>query len=70
MAISDAKKKSNAKWDRENMVVISCKMRDALANDFKAACAALGTSPNAVFRAAAQQIIDQYRGKDQPQADT
>lgn len=70
MALTDAKRRANNKYIKENMTTLGCKMRKDDAADLKAACAVMGTTPNAIFRAAAQEIIDQYRGKDQPQADT
>lgn len=70
MTLTDAKRRANNKYIREHMTTLGCKMRKDDAAEFKAACAALGTTPNAVFRAAAQEIIEQYRGKDQPKTDT
>ena len=38
--VSDAQKKASAKWDKENMVVLACKVKRETAEQFKAACAA------------------------------
>lgn len=74
MALTDAKRRANNKYIKENMTTLGCKMRKDDAADFKVACAVMGTTPNAVFRAAAQEIINQYRASgipaDQPQDPT
>lgn len=50
MAVSDAKKKANAKWDSENMATLSCKVKKDHADSFKAYCAEIGKTSNAVLR--------------------
>ena len=50
--VSDAQKKASAKWDKENMVVLACKVKRETAEQFKAACAAQGTTSNAVLQQA------------------
>ena len=57
MATSDAKRKANNKWDAANMTVLGCKVRKDKADQFKAACAAAGTSVNAVFMAAIDDFL-------------
>ena len=54
---TEAQKKSRNKWDAENMTVLGCKVRKSIADDFKAACKAVGTSPNAVFRHALDEFM-------------
>lgn len=51
MALSEAKKKANAKWDSENMATIGCKLKKEQAEAFKQYCAAIGQTSNAVLRA-------------------
>lgn len=47
---SEAKRRADAKWDAENMAVISCKLKREIAETFKAAAKANGTTPNELFR--------------------
>ena len=42
--VTEARKRANAKWDKENMVVLACKVKRETAEQFKAACAAQGLS--------------------------
>ena len=55
--VTRAKRATNNKWDSENMTVLGCKVRKDIADDFKAACKAAGTTPNAVFRAALDDFM-------------
>lgn len=57
MPLSEAKKRSNAKWDAANMAVVSVKMRKDLAAQLTAAAKANGTTRNAVLLAAAREYI-------------
>ena len=57
--ISDAKKKSNQRWDSTNISTLCCRIRADKAEAFKSACARLGTNPNAVFRAAIDKILEE-----------
>ena len=43
MTISEKKKASNYKWDRENMTTLGCRLRRDYAERIKAAAAAAGT---------------------------
>lgn len=61
MAISKAQRTAANKWDAANMAVISCKARRDLIDNFKAACKAAGTTPNAVFRAAIDDFMAQHQ---------
>lgn len=38
------------KWDKENMIVLSCKLRWDIAEEFREYCKAQGKTPNAVFQ--------------------
>ena len=62
MAISDAKRRADNKWAAKNTTVLGCKMRRDAADQFKAACAAAGTTPNAVFRAAIDDFMAAHGG--------
>ena len=68
MGISEKKKKSNAKWDKENMVVLACKVKRETAEQFKAACAAQGTTSNAVLQQAVKDYIDAHPVPEEPEA--
>lgn len=58
--VSDAKKKANAKWDKANMMILGCRVRRGFAADFRAACAAAGTTPNAVLKQAAEDFMKSH----------
>jgi len=58
MALTDAKKRSNNKWDAANMTVLGCKVRKDEAERFKAACKEQRTTVNAVFRVAMVRFMD------------
>lgn len=57
MALSEAKKAANQRWDAKNMHIFSVKMRKEKAEEFKRLCAEAGTTPHAVFTAAADAMI-------------
>lgn len=59
--VTKAKRASNNRWDKENMSVLTCKMRNETAASFRAACKLVGTTPNAVFRAAAEDLIERVK---------
>ena len=58
MAVSDAKKKANAKWDSENMATLACKVKKDHADRFKAYCAEIGKTSNAVLRDCVLSCVD------------
>lgn len=64
--VSDAQKKASAKWDKENMVVLACKVKRETAEQFKAACAAQGTTSNAVLQQAVKAFLDEHPAPEQP----
>lgn len=59
--VTKAKRAANDKWDSANMTKLGCKIRKDKAEEFKAACKLAGTTPNAVFRAAAEDLIEQVK---------
>ena len=59
MALTEAKRRANNKYIAENMTVLGCKIRKDDAERFKAACAARGTTPNAVFRRAIDEFMEE-----------
>ena len=50
MTISEAKKKSNAKWDKENMITLGCKVKRDQAERFKRYAASKGTTANTLLK--------------------
>lgn len=68
MGISEKKKKSNAKWDKENMTVLACKVRKDVADKFKKACAAEDTTSNAVLQQAVRDYINAHPAPEEPKA--
>ena len=66
--VTEARKRANAKWDKENMVVLACKVKRETAEQFKAACAAQGTTSNAVLQQAVKAFLDEHPAPEQPHA--
>ena len=64
--VTKAKRASNNRWDAQNMSVLTCKMKNETAASFRAACKLAGTTPNAVFRAAAEDLIEQVKEEHFP----
>ena len=65
MPLSEAKKRSNAKWDAANMTTVGVKMRRT-EDAFAAATKANGTTRNAVLLAAAREYIRTHSTDTQP----
>lgn len=63
MAVSDAKKKANAKWDSENMATLACKVKKDHADKFKAYCSEIGKTSNAVLRECVLSCIGESTGE-------
>ena len=55
--VTEARKRANAKWDKENMTILGCKVKKEYAAKFRAVCAAQGTTPNAVLKQAADDFM-------------
>ncbi len=60
MALTDAQRRANNKYIAKAMTVLGCKMRRDAADEFRAACKAAGTTPNAVFRAAVDAFMAEH----------
>ena len=58
--VTAARKRANAKWDKENMVVLACKVKRETAEQFKAACAAQGATSNAVLQQAVKAYLEEH----------
>ena len=50
MAVTESRKKANAKWDAENMTTLGCRVKKDQAERFKVYCAEIGKTSNAVLR--------------------
>lgn len=66
--VSNAQKKASAKWDKENMVVLACKVKRETAERFKTACAEQGTTSNAVLQQAVKAYLEKHPASEQPHA--
>lgn len=66
MTLTDAQRRANNKYIAKATTVLGCKMRRDAADEFKAACKAAGTTPNAVFRAAVDDFMAQNQDAAQP----
>ena len=47
---SEAQKKASAKWTKENMGTIACKLKKEQVEQFKEYCDGFGKTPNAVLK--------------------
>lgn len=50
MAPSDAQKRAAAKYQRENIASLACRVKKDQADKFKAYCTSIGKTSNAVLR--------------------
>lgn len=55
---SEAKKRSDNKYDLAHYQVLGCKVKKEYAEEFKAKCKDYGTSPNEIFKKAIQSFIE------------
>ena len=62
MAISEAKKKSNAKWDKENMATLGCKVKRDQAERFKQYAADHGKTANTLLKEYVLACINDTQG--------
>lgn len=58
MAISEAKKKANQKWDSANMATMACKVKREQAEQFRAYCTNKGETVNAVLQGFVSSCIN------------
>lgn len=59
MPVSEKQKMHSKKWDKENMKVVSCKLRKEKVDLFRKYCNDRGTTPSAVIHA----CVDEYIAK-------
>jgi len=58
MAVSDAQKRASAKYQRENIASLACRVKKEQAAAFKAYCEAQGKTGNAVLREFVLECIE------------
>lgn len=59
MPVSEAKKRSNAKYDREHMTILACKVRKEYAVQVKKKAEEKGTSVNAILLKAIKEFMEE-----------
>ena len=57
MPVSDKKKASNAKWDRENMVKLGVNVRRSYADEVRAKAAGEGVTVHSILKAALDDFL-------------
>ena len=50
MAVSESRRKANAKWDADNMTTLGCRVKKSQAAAFKAYCETQGKTSNNVLK--------------------
>ena len=63
MSVPDSKKRANAKWDKQNMLTIGCRLRREHAEQFKQLAAENGKTANEMLRDYIMQQISQQQPK-------
>lgn len=58
MTLTDAKRRANNKYIKENMTILACKVRKDYAERVKALAAEDGTTVNAIIKAALDEYIN------------
>ena len=66
MAPSDAQKRASAKYQRENIASLACRVKKEQADKFKAYCADIGKTSNAVLRDYVLECIDESEANTTP----
>ena len=63
MAVSEAKRRANAKWNKENTTMVGVQIKKEEAKRFKEACRQSGVTPSRVLRTAMNDYVQQVTGK-------
>lgn len=58
-ALSESRKKANAKWDKDNMTILACKVRKDYADRVRAAAARNGDTVNAIIKKALDVYLEE-----------
>lgn len=64
MPVSEKKKISNAKWDKDNMATLGCRVRKEEATAFKEYAANQGKTANTVLKEYVQECINSSNNKE------
>ena len=64
MAVTESRKKANAKWDAENMTTLGCRVKKDQAEKFKTCCAEIGKTSNAVLRDSVLDCIEEKQNAE------
>lgn len=64
MAPSEAQKKASAKYQKENIASLACRVKKEQAEKFKAYCESIGKTSNAVLRDYVLQCIGNEEAGD------
>lgn len=59
-ALSEARKRANLKWDKENMTILACRVRKDYAEQVKAKALKNGDTVNGIIRKA----LDDYMARE------
>ncbi|MBO5184912.1 MAG: hypothetical protein J6D79_04165 [Clostridia bacterium] len=59
MAVSEAKKKSNAKWDKANMATLGCRVKKEQAEKFKSYASDNGKTANTMLKEYVLKCIEE-----------
>lgn len=60
MAVSESRKKANAKWDKENMLTLSVRLKRKTVERFRQKATENGVSANSVLK----QLVEEYVDKE------
>ena len=63
MALSEAKKRANRRWDAEHMHIFSVKVTNRDADAFRAAAAREGLTPHGALLRAVREMIARHAGE-------
>lgn len=58
--VTRAKRRTNNRWDRDNMAVLSCKVRKDFAERFRETAAANGHTINGIIRGALDAYLEEH----------
>ena len=61
MPLSEARKKANAKWDKDNMTTLGCKVKKAEAAAFKQYAKEQGKTANTVLKEYVMECIKEEK---------
>lgn len=70
MSVSEKKKIANAKWDKENMLTLGCRVRKEQAEQFKQYAENKGTTSNALLKNYVLECIGESSASIQRETDT